>query len=118
MAEKHGALVVFGSGPGVGRNVAALFAERGFKKVILMSRDAERLQQDAAYVKSSSSTTGVYEIPIDLSDSRSIESSLQQVNSSLEDTPLECVLYNAARTAKSQFFDFDPESLASDLRVR
>lgn len=118
MSHKHGAIVVFGSGPGVGRNVAALFAERGFEKVVLLSRDATRLVQDAEFVRSASSGTSVYEIPVDLGDLQQTEKCLRQVDESLAGTPLECVLFNAARLGKSEFFDFSPAVLERDLRVR
>ena len=118
MSFTHGALVVFGSGPGVGRNVAALFAERGFEKIILMSRDANRLSQDADFVRSSSAGANVLEIPVDLGKSDEVHRSLEKVDESLKGTSLECVLFNAARLGKSPFFEFSAESLENDLRVR
>ena len=118
MSSKHGAIAVFGSGPGVGRNVAALFAERGFEKVVLLSRDASRLSQDAEFVRSASSKASVHEITVDLGDSEQTQKSLKQVDEALAGTPLECVLFNAARLGKSEFFDFSAEVLERDLRVR
>lgn len=59
------ALLIFGSGPGIGRNVAMLFAERGFRKVVLMSRNKERLAQDADLVRSASADVDVHEITVD-----------------------------------------------------
>lgn len=47
----HGTLLVLGSGPGIGVHVAQLFAERGFRQVILASRDASRLQKEVEDVK-------------------------------------------------------------------
>ena len=113
----HGALVVFGSGPGVGRNVAALFAERGFQKVIVMSRDATRLAKDADFVRSASPNVDVAEITVDLASEQSLEESLKKVDASLKDTTLECVLFNAARLGKSEFFQFEAAGLRSDLEV-
>nr|POE49264.1 3-ketodihydrosphingosine reductase [Quercus suber] len=118
MEAPHGALVVFGSGPGVGLGIATLFAERGFAKVILMSRNAERLAQDAAFVRhAANDKTKVLEIPVDAADLAHVTRSLQQVDESLQDTPLECVLFNAARTGKSEFFEFPIESFEHDLKV-
>jgi short-subunit dehydrogenase len=118
MSSTHGALVVFGSGPGVGRTVAALFAERGFEKVILMSRDATRLAQDADFVRSARADTSVHEIPVDLGNMEHVQESLKRVDNILKDTSLECVLFNAARTGKSEFFDFSPATFENDLKVR
>ena len=109
--------MVFGSGPGVGQAVAALFAERGFELVVLLSRDAVRLAKDAEYVRSTRKDTTVYEIPVDLGDTESVQEGLKTTEMFLNDTPLECVLFNAARTGKSEFFDFPAASLESDLRV-
>lgn len=117
MSTAYGALVVFGSGPGVGRNVAALFAERGFEKIILISRDATRLSHDAAFVRSAARGVGIHEIPTDLGDMDQVQRSLRRVETSLQDTPLHCVLFNAARTGKSEFFTFAPENLNNDLQV-
>jgi NAD(P)-dependent dehydrogenase (short-subunit alcohol dehydrogenase family) len=118
MSFTHGALVVFGSGPGVGRNVAALFAERGFEKVILISRNATRLAQDADFVRSACAGVSVHETPFDLGKSDEVQKGLEKVNQSLRGTSLECVLFNAARLGKSPFFEFSAESLENDLRVR
>ena len=117
MSSTHGALVVFGSGPGVGRNVAALFAERGFEKVILMSRNASRLAEDADFVRSACAETSVHQIPVDLADADEVQESLERVDECLKGTSLECVLYNAARLGKSQFFEFPATHLENDLRV-
>lgn len=118
MPSVHGALIVFGSGPGVGRNVAALYAERGFEKIILMSRNADRLAQDAEFVRSARAETSIYEIAADLGDTDQVQKCLKEAEQSLNGTPLECVLFNAARTGKSEFFDFSPAMLENDLKVR
>lgn len=117
MSSAHGAIIVFGSGPGVGRNVAAHFAERGFEKVILMSRNSTRLAQDADVVRSARNGTSVYEIPVDAGNIEHVRQSLARAEESLKGTPLECVLFNAARTGKSEFFEFSAESLENDLKV-
>lgn len=117
MSPTHNALIVFGSGPGIGRNVAALFAERGFGKVLLMSRNKERLAQDADFVRSASSGVNVQEITVDAADSDSVRQALEKANKALGDTPLEFVLFNAARLGPSKFFDFSAEELEADFKV-
>lgn len=119
MPLQHGALVVFGSGPGVGRNVAALFAERGYAKVIVMSRNAERLKQDGDVVRAAKPDTSVEEITVDMGDAEQVQASLKKVESALDESgvALEAVLFNAARTASSKFFEFPVEELGNDLRV-
>lgn len=118
MTSRHNALVVFGSGPGIGRNVAKLFAERGFSKVILFSRDASRLKEDAAFVRSAGKEVDVETIAIDLADTGNVESVLGKVDNQLGSTPLEAVLFNAARVGQSKILEFPAEQVEADLKVR
>ena len=111
------AMIVFGSGPGVGRNVGAIFAEKGFGTVVLVSRNAERLKSDADFVRSASSKTTVHELTVDLDDTTGLPGSLKKVEELLKGKRLEAVLYNAARLGPSPFFDFKAEELERDLRV-
>jgi NAD(P)-dependent dehydrogenase (short-subunit alcohol dehydrogenase family) len=117
MTSKHGALVVVGSGPGIGQHVATVFAEHGFEKVILMSRNKDRLAKDADAVRLACSRAHVDEIVLDCAEAGSVRRALEAVDNSLGQTPLECVLYNAARLGPSHFFDFSAESLEADLQV-
>jgi len=118
MSSTHNALLIFGSGPGIGRNVAMLFAERGFRKVILMSRNQERLAQDANAVRSACAGVDVQMITVDAADTNSVQQALEHASEALKDVPLEFVLFNTARTGPSKFFDFSAEELEADLRVR
>jgi NAD(P)-dependent dehydrogenase (short-subunit alcohol dehydrogenase family) len=117
MSSTHNALLVFGSGPGIGRNVATLFAERGFRKVLLMSRDKQRLAQDAHLVRSAGAGVDVQAITVDAADTDSVRQALEKADEALGGTPLEFVLFNTARTGPSKFFDFSAEELEADLRV-
>ena len=117
MSSTHNALLIFGSGPGIGRNVASLFAERGFQKVLLMSRNKERLAQDADFVRSASAGVDVQVIKVDAADTDSVRQALEKANEALGETPLEFVLFNAARLGPSKFFDFSDEELEADLKV-
>ena len=105
MSSQHKALVVFGSGPGIGRNVTSLFAERGFSKVILLSRDANRLKEDASFVKSAAEGVSVSTTTIDLADTEDVRKALGEVERELEGTQLEAVLYNAARGGRARFWN-------------
>jgi len=123
-ANAHGALVLFGSGPGIGRSVAALFAERRFRKVILLSRNAQRLEQDAAFVRQSASGVGVSAdevnvavVSVDLSDSAAVAETLSAVGKQLGDTPLEAVVYNAATLGASPILEYPMEKFETDLRI-
>ncbi|EKG18403.1 Short-chain dehydrogenase/reductase SDR, partial [Macrophomina phaseolina MS6] len=117
-SSNHGALVVVGSGPGIGVHVAAAFASHGFKKIILLSRNAERLLQDAdAVKKKSNSAACVHTISTDIADSAKLQQSLAEVDRLLDDTtPLECVLFNAARVDLSKLLEFPVSEVEADLR--
>lgn len=117
MPDSHGTLLVFGSGPGIGRNVAGLFAERGFQKIILLSRNNVRLSEDADFVRAASADADVDAIEFDGADLESVRKGLQKIEASMGDVPLECVLFNQARTGPSKFFDFTVEELEADLKV-
>ncbi|KAH0381473.1 NAD(P)-binding protein, partial [Aureobasidium melanogenum] len=117
MAGSRGALVVFGSGPGIGRNVAAVFAERGFQKIILLSRNETRLSQDADFVRAASAGASVDVIEYDGANMESVRAGLEEVEKIMGDVPLECVLFNHARLGPSKFFEFTVEELEIDLQV-
>ena len=82
-----------------------------------MSRNKERLAQDADIVRSASSSADVQEITVDAADTDSVRQALEKANEALGETPLEFVLFNTARTGPSEFFDFSAEELEADLRV-
>ena len=116
-AAKHGALVVFGSGPGIGRNVASLFAEKGFNKIYLLSRNQERLQEDIDYVKKAAPETSCKAIAVDLEDPGKVRAALAELDSRLHGKSLECVLYNAARVGQSKLMEWSAVNYEADLRV-
>lgn len=118
MPANLGALVVFGSGPGIGSHVAALFASRGFGKVVLLSRNAQRLEEDASFVKSKASGVSVETVTINLSDLDDVGRALQEVDKRVDGTPLECVLFNAARVGPSNLLEWTTGELENDLKVR
>jgi len=118
--SSKGALVVLGSGPGIGRVTAAHFAERGFKHIVLLSRNESRLAEDAKAITSAASDTKVDTLTVDLSaDEATVKKSLNDVDSKLKaaGVPLEVVLYNAARVGPSIIPEWEAKSLEADLRV-
>jgi short-subunit dehydrogenase len=118
MASTRGALVVVGSGPGIGSHVARTFAMHGFKRIILLSRDPSRLEKDAQFIRSTTPSANVSTLPIDLANTSEIPSALKQVDKALGDTPLEVVLFNAARVGPSTLVEWPMEELELDLRIK
>lgn len=124
MASKHGTLLVMGSGPGIGVNVAKVFAERGFQKVILASRNSERLSKEVEEVKAAGgSDVEVVATTVDLSDKSSVKTALGEFDKHLSDGTdgdaggLEAVLFNAARIGPSKLWEFTEEEVERDLQV-
>jgi NAD(P)-dependent dehydrogenase (short-subunit alcohol dehydrogenase family) len=113
------ALVLFGSGPGIGRHVASRFAEGHFQHIILLSRDQRRLEEDASIVRSAGPGASVDIVPCDLSQLQSVRKALDSVAQKLQErgTHLEVVCFNAARVAKTQLLATPPEEMDTDFKV-
>ena len=116
--DTRGALVVVGSGPGIGSHVARTFSTHGFKRIILLSRDPSRLDKDAQFIRDKTPSANVSTLPIDLAKTSEIPSALAQVDKALADTPLEVVLFNAARVGPSTLVEWPMEELELDLRIK
>jgi hypothetical protein len=110
-------IVILGSGPGIGVGVASHFASQSFKRVALISRNAERLKKDAETVKANSGRTGlqVKTYAVDVGDVLALEKTLKEVAHDLG--PPEVVVYNAARLRQSKFGDVPAKELTEDFQV-
>jgi NAD(P)-dependent dehydrogenase (short-subunit alcohol dehydrogenase family) len=114
-------IVVLGSGPGIGVGVASHFASKTFDRVALISRNAERLAEDAKTVREQAGkeagrrelTVKVY--AVDVADVLALEKTLRQVVHDLG--PPEVVVYNAARLRKSKFGEEAARGLTEDFQV-
>ena len=108
--------VVVGSGPGIGVATAAKFASKGFN-VALLSRNADRLQEDAAKVKQAGKgDVKVQTFTADASDHVALKKTLENVQQAMG--PPEVVLYNVARIAPAVIGDTEPEYLLEDFKVK
>lgn len=116
--QRHGALVVFGSGPGIGVHVAARFARGGFEKVILLSRDAARLRNDAFIVYSNAPQVEVSTVSADLASPADVQRVLRRIGDILGDTPIECIHYNAAKASRTFMLEESAVDLRTNLEVR
>jgi short-subunit dehydrogenase len=118
VAERHGALIIFGCGPGIGVHVASRFARGGFAKVILLSRDAARLRNDAFIVYSNAPQVEVSTIAADLASPMELQRALRKIADILGDTPIECIHYNAAKASRTFFLEESALDLRTNLEVR
>jgi short-subunit dehydrogenase len=111
--ERHGALVIFGSGPGIAVHVASRFARGGFGRVVLLSRDTARLNNDAFIVYSNAPQVEVSTVAVDLNSPTEVQRALRKIGDILGDTPIECIHYNATKASRT----FLLEESAADLRA-
>jgi short-subunit dehydrogenase len=117
-SKHHGALIIFGSGPGIGVHVASRFARGGFEKVILVSRNAARLRNDAFIVYSNAPRVQVSTVAADLASPADLQRALRKIGDVLGDTPVECVHYNAARASQTTLLEESVDDLRANLEVR
>jgi NAD(P)-dependent dehydrogenase (short-subunit alcohol dehydrogenase family) len=114
---RHGALLIFGSGPGIGVHVASRFARGGFQKVVLLSRNATRLSDDAFMVWSIAPEVEVSTVCVDLTSASDLQDALRRIEDVLGDTAVECVYYNAARVEPTSLLGESAEDLRANLEV-
>lgn len=108
-------IVILGSGPGIGVATGSLFASKGFA-VALLSRNAERLDQDAARVRTAGgSGAKVHAYPVDLGDHNALALTLAKVEADLGSP--EVMYYNAARIMPTKIGVTSPEIVLEDFKV-
>lgn len=111
-------LVVLGSGPGIGVQIACTFSVRGFTHIALVSRNQERLEKDWDRVLDAVQERGyscqVKKWVCDLSDLDALNATLKEIE---RFGSLECVLFNAARVAGRPPLDESLEEIERDFRV-
>ncbi|KIW29266.1 uncharacterized protein PV07_05091 [Cladophialophora immunda] len=106
-------IVILGSGPGIGASTGALFASMGFD-VALLSRNVERLGQEAARVQAANPRVKVKAYPVDVGDHNALALALGKVGTELG--PPEVVYFNAARVAPSRIGGTSPDFLLEDFK--
>lgn len=111
-------LVVLGSGPGIGVNIASHFAVSGFTHVALVSRNADRLAQDEDSVLSAIQERGytcqVKTWTCDLANSGQLNKALVEMESFGR---LECVVFNAARVAGRPPLEETVDAIEQDFKL-
>ena len=112
--SRNKVIVILGSGPGIGVATGSLFASKGFD-VALLSRDAERLDQDVGRVRMANSNVKVQAYPVDVGDHNALALVLGKVEDDFG--PPEVVYYNAARVAPSKIGSTSPDVFLEDFKV-
>ncbi|CAL3964601.1 unnamed protein product [Diplocarpon coronariae] len=114
--SKAPALLLVGSGPGIGLATALLFARRKFPKVALISRSAERLATEAETIKPSVTDrdVSVNTWAVDITDSERYKAILLEVG---EWGDVTCVVFNAARVQPSTLLEEPESEIVEDFKV-
>lgn len=108
-------IVVFGSGPGIGRSVAQEFANNGFNHVILLARQNSNLQQDKMAIEKNTKDVKIDTLIVDLADKASLQEAFDKLDTLTQN--IECLVYNGARVAPSALMEFPVEEMELDFKV-
>jgi NAD(P)-dependent dehydrogenase (short-subunit alcohol dehydrogenase family) len=117
MSASPRTIVVFGTGPQLGTSIAGRFASEGFDHLVLLSRNASRLEEDkkAVIAAAARGNIRVDTVTVDLSSEESVQKALQQVDGLVG--AVEVVLYNGARVAPTPLFETPAEDIVNDFKV-
>ncbi|KAL2130877.1 hypothetical protein VTI74DRAFT_5831 [Chaetomium olivicolor] len=109
-------LLVIGSGPGIGRAVATLFASKRYTNVVLIARRADSLKAEQEAIEQAvGSHITVKAYPVDVTDSEALLKALDDADAAVGKP--ECVFFNAARVLPSAFFEHDVKEIEYDLKI-
>lgn len=109
-------MVVIGSGPGIGRSVTTLFAEKRYSTVALIARRAEQLEAEKkALEEALGDRVKVKTFALDVVDSEALVKALEEVEA--EFGVPETIFYNAARVLPSQLLEHDVKEIEYDFKV-
>jgi short-subunit dehydrogenase len=110
------ALLLIGSGPGIGLSTAILFATKKFETIGIISRNEARLLQDQKRIESNvGSGVTVHHWSVDITQPKEYEKVLKTANKTLGH--ITCVIFNAARVAPSVLLTFPEEEIMEDFKV-
>ena len=110
-----GSVVIIGSGPGIGTTTAAHFASHGFSSVALVSRNLERLNQDATTVHQANPVATVSVYATDVGDETRLNTTLTSIESDLGSP--EVVLFNAAGMAPTTIGNEPAANILADFKM-
>ncbi|KAK0658490.1 hypothetical protein QBC41DRAFT_55667 [Cercophora samala] len=109
-------LLVLGSGPGIGRSVATLFASKRYNNVVLIARRAEQLEDEKkAVLKTVGSQINVRTYAADVTHTHSLLQALDDADAAFGKP--EVVFYNAARVLPSALLTHPVEDVEYDFKI-
>ena len=110
-----GPIFVIGSGPMIGSHTARLFATKSFTRVVLLSRSADNLARDAAFVTAAAPDAQVGTYTADVTDHAALISALKKAVA--DHGRPEVVIYNPARINYVQFGEYSTEDMVIDWKI-
>jgi short-subunit dehydrogenase len=109
-------LIIIGSGPGIARSVASLFAQKRHNKIALIARRSESLKEEQKAVQDAAGTqVTVKTYATDISDIPALQTTLNAIEADLG-AP-EVILFNAARVVYQQILEHPVEEIDLDWKV-
>jgi NAD(P)-dependent dehydrogenase (short-subunit alcohol dehydrogenase family) len=106
-------VVITGASAGVGRAAARAFAQAGAAWVVLLARDAERLQDSCAEIERCGARA--LSIALDVADAAAVEAAAERVERELG--PIDVWVNNAMATIFAPIQDISPEEFARVTQV-
>ncbi|KAB5539302.1 hypothetical protein GE09DRAFT_313431 [Coniochaeta sp. 2T2.1] len=117
-ARSNNTLVLIGSGPGIGRSVASLFAAKRYNRVALIARNSGgiHLEEDRKAVQAASSPDVVVKTYVcDVTDTEALLRTLDAVEADLG--TVECIYFNAARIFPQPILEHPWEEIEYDWKT-
>jgi NAD(P)-dependent dehydrogenase (short-subunit alcohol dehydrogenase family) len=111
-------LLLIGSGPGIGRSIASLFAAKRYNHVALIARNlgGDHLEDDRKAVQAASSPDVVVKTYVcDVADTKALIETLNAVEADLG--TVECIYFNPARIFPQPILEHDMEEINYDWKV-
>lgn len=115
MSATNRTLVVIGSGPGIGRSVAALFASKRYNNVALISRRPEQLALEREAIEAVGQDIKVRTFAVDVADTEALLGALGEAEAHFGKA--ECIFYNASRVLPSKLLEHDIKEVELDLKA-
>lgn len=109
-------LVILGSGPGIARSVATIFAQKRHGKIALIARRPESLEEERKAVQDAAGvdvTVNTY--ATDISDISALQDTLSKIEADLGEP--EVILFNAARVVQQPILEHPLEEMDLDWKV-
>lgn len=108
-------LVIIGTGPGIGRSVACIFAAKRYLRVGLIARRPESLETEKLALEKAVKGVVVKTYVVDVADRDALTGAMDKVRGDLGQP--ECIFYNAARVTQTEALGCPLDEIEYDFKV-